>query len=80
MTDQEIDGATEELYQEYWDVHVDMMNQGHNPIEIAAIIIAQGLILYKTALSAEEYDEMVDSISDLRYNIKELKPDQENLH
>jgi len=80
MTDQEIDDDTEELYQEYWDVHVDMMNQGHTPMAIAAIIIAQGLILYKTALSAKEYDEMVDSISDLRYNVKELKLDQEDLH
>jgi hypothetical protein len=80
MTEKELDEATEELYQKYWEVHVSMMEQDHNPIEIAAILVAQGLTLYKTALSDEGFHEMVDSISDLRYNIKELKLEQGNLH
>jgi hypothetical protein len=80
MTDEEIDTATEELYQEYWSVHTEMLEQGHSPLEIASIIIAQGLVMYRTALDADEYDKMVDEISELRYNVKSLKPEEGNLH
>ena len=80
MTDEEIDAATEELYQEYWSIHSKMLDEGHNPLEIASIIIAQGLVMYRTALDADEYDKMVDEISELRYNVKELKLEEGNLH
>lgn len=80
MTEHEMDEATEELYQDYWTVHLDMMEQGHSPLVVASVIIAQGLSLYKTALTSKEFDEMVDNISELRYNIKELKLNQGNLH
>lgn len=70
----------DELYQNYWAIHSQMIDKGHSPLEIAAILVAQSMSIYKTMLDSEEYDDMVDSISNMRYNVKELKPDQGHYH
>lgn len=69
-----------ELYQDYWAIHAQMIDKGHSPLEIAAILVAQSMSIYKTVLDISEYDKMVDSISDLRYNVKELNLDQGHYH
>lgn len=69
----------ENLYQDYWFIHSEKMND-HSPLEIAAVLLAQAMSIYKTCLTAEEYEKMIDNISDLRHNVKELTPDQENYH
>ena len=76
MEDKNID----ELYQEYWSFHSAMLDKGHNPLEIAAILVAQSMSIYKTVLDSDEYDKMVDSISNMRYNVKELTPEQGHYH
>jgi hypothetical protein len=70
----------EDLYQEYWTLHSSMIDKGHDPLEIAAVITAQAMSIYKTALDPEEYDQMVDEISNMRYSIKELKLDEGRYH
>ena len=72
--------AIDDLYQEYWIIHSAMIDQGHSPLEIAAILVAQSMSIYKTVLDSKEYDKMVDSISDMRYNVKELTPEQGHYH
>lgn len=76
MKDKNID----DLYQEYWTYHAAMLDKGHSPLEIAAILTAQSMSIYKTVLDAGEYDKMVDSISDMRYNVKELTLEQGHYH
>ena len=46
--------------------------EGINPFACAAIMAKLALMIYKTSLSAEEYNLMVDSISDSRDRIKTL--------
>lgn len=70
----------ENLYQEYWAFHASMIEKEHNPIEIAAILVAQALSIYKTILEPSEYEQMVDSISDSRDKVQELKIEQGLLH
>lgn len=70
----------DDLYQDYWAIHAQMINKGHAPLEIAAILVAQSMSIYKTVLDTEDYDKMVDDISRLRYNVKEIKPEQEHYH
>lgn len=70
----------DELYQDYWAIHSQMIEKGHNPLEIAAILVAQSMSIYKTVLDTDDYDKMVDDISNMRYNVKELTPDQGNYH
>ena len=57
-----------------------MIDKEHNPIEIAAILVAQALSIYKTVLEEDEYNNMVDSISDSRDKIIKLTPDMGVVH
>jgi hypothetical protein len=41
---------------------------------IAGILTAHALIIYKTILSEDDFDSMVDSISDTRHKVKKLAP------
>jgi len=75
-----IDTDLDALYQDYWSIHSSMIDKGHSPIEIAAILVAQSLSIYKTVLDNSEYNKMVDSISDSRDKVKELNPDQGYYH
>ena len=70
----------ENLYQEYWEFHGKMFDKEHGPLEIAAILVAQALTLYKTVLDEDEYQRMVDSISDNRDKVLKLTPDMGVLH
>lgn len=75
-----IDTDLDALYQDYWSIHSSMIDKGHSPIEIAAILVAQSLSIYKTVLDNSEYNKMVDSISDSRDKVKELNPEQGYYH
>jgi hypothetical protein len=58
-----------DLSSDYWDFHATKMEE-NNPIEIAAILMTHALTLYKTVLSEEGYNNIVDRISDLRGDVK----------
>lgn len=62
-------GSPEELYSKYMAFHSVMLEK-HRPLEIAAIMMTQALSIYRTILSEEEYQKMVDNISDLRDQVK----------
>jgi hypothetical protein len=49
-----------------------MIDRNHDPIKIAAILVAQAMSIYKTVLSPEEYGRMIDSISDSRDKVQQL--------
>ena len=68
------------LYQDYWVIHSSMIDKGHSPIEIAAILDAQSMSIYKTVLDDSEYNKMIDSISNSRDKVIELKPEQGHYH
>jgi hypothetical protein len=67
----------DELYQEYWSIHAKMIDKEHNPLEIAAILMAQSLSMYKTILDTDDYNKIVDNISEMRDKVQELTPDQQ---
>jgi len=70
----------ENLYQDYWAFHARMIDNDHSPIEIAAILVAQALSIYKTVLEEDEYEQMVDSISNSRDKVVKLTPDMGVVH
>ena len=45
-----MDDQLEKLYHKYWEMHSELMASGSNPIEIAGILTAHALIIYKTIL------------------------------
>ena len=48
----------------------DHMCSEHGPLEVAAVMMAQSLTIYKSALGEEEYNLMVDNISNSRNKVK----------
>jgi hypothetical protein len=62
------DGLTD-LYSKYL-TFADEMAKDHNAMEIAAVMMAQALSIYKTALSEEDYNNIVDVMSISRDSVK----------
>jgi hypothetical protein len=79
-TDNETTDQLENLYQDYWAFHATMIDKDHSPIAIAAILVAQALSIYKTVLEEDEYEQMVDSISNSRDKVTKLTPDMGVVH
>lgn len=69
----------EDLYQEYWSIHSEKLDK-HDPLEVAAVLLAQAMSLYRTVLDTDDYNKMVDSISKRRNEVKTLTPEQGNYH
>ena len=67
MTDDQL----QEVYNEYLDFTVNMINES-NALSVAAIMMAQALSIYKTAMNDEEYNAMVDNISASRDQVKKF--------
>jgi hypothetical protein len=70
----------ENLYQDYWAFHATMIGKDHSPLAIAAILMTQALSIYKTVLEEDEYNSIVDSISDKRDKVTKLTSDIGVLH
>ena len=79
INDEETD-QLENLYQDYWTFHTTMIDKDHSPLAIAAILMTQALSIYKTVLEEDEYNSIVDSISDKRDKVTKLTPDMGVLH
>lgn len=61
-----------ELSKEVYDFAGQLMDEGTEPFAIAALFIMVALQIYKTSMSPEDYNAMVDNISDSRDRIKRL--------
>lgn len=60
------------LADEIYQLAGDMIADGQKPFAVAAVFVMIALQIYKTSLSPEEYNQMVDSISADRDKIKSL--------
>jgi len=67
------------LYQEIFRKNVEWSNR-HKPMVVAGIFLAQALKFYKSALSTDEYDEMMEIISDSSHKVTPLPPLKRTLH
>jgi hypothetical protein len=67
------DTRLEELYNKYLMI-TDQMVAEYDAMEVAAIMMAQALSIYKTGLDEIDYNKMVDSISSSRDNVKKFTP------
>jgi len=74
------DDNLQNLYQDYWAYHASMIDKEHDPMEIAAILVAQAMSIYKTILDPDEYNSMIDSISESRDKVQRLEPSDGVLH
>jgi len=71
----------ENLFREYWNQHKSIIEQGYEPLDVAAILMVHALSIYRTVLSAEEYEKMVDNMSARRGDVQSVPQlKKETLH
>ncbi len=63
-----IDSATD-LYQKYMSFNSIMLEE-HKALEIAAVMVIQGLTFYRTCMSEEDYQRITKSIYEKRDEVK----------
>ena len=66
------------LYESYMKF-ADKMADKYGVFAIAGVMMAQSLSLYKTVLSEEDFNLMVDNISNSRDNVKSFDVDDEHV-
>ncbi len=73
----QLEDDTRKVYQEFFDHAMHLMNDHQKPAElIAGTMIAIAQRIYKTQLSDEEYQEMMEVIKDAPvkpYDIKKVR-------
>ena len=63
----------QDLYNTYLEFTSDMVNQ-YGGMEVAAIMMAQALSIYKTSLDEMDYNKIVDNMSSSRGQVKKFIP------
>lgn len=72
------DGLSD-LYARYLEF-ADLMAVDHTAFEIAGVMMAQAMSMYKTVLDQTDYDRMVDSIGHMRNHVKSFNTQQGTNH
>ncbi len=67
-------------YHEFMSLTDKLLGEDVKAIEIAPILIKLGLEIYKTVMNQDDYNRMVDFISDHRDEINNLKDFMPELH
>ena len=70
----------EETYRRAIELCSQLLQEGQDPLEIAAVMTTVGLSLYRTVLEPEAYENMVDTISENRDKVRELTADRSEVH
>ena len=69
----------EKLYAEYLTIHTTKMQEGYDPLVVAGVLAAHALSIYKTVLSKEDYNDIVDAICDSRDQVKAIPPNHDGM-
>lgn len=62
------------LYNEYLQFTDDQLTN-HDAMAVAGIMLAQALSIYKTAMNDDDYNKMIDTISESRDKVKSFNDD-----
>jgi len=64
------DGNVEVAYRRIEKIVATLCEDGkHTPLEVAGVMMAQAMRIYKTALGEEEFDNMVETILETRKDV-----------
>lgn len=64
------DKQLQEIYDRYMDFTDQLVGEYESVLEIAAVMMAQALSIYRSTMSEEDYNRMVDTISASRSEVK----------
>jgi hypothetical protein len=67
-----MDNTLEEIYAKFWAV-ISEFPEHYEPTEVAGVMAAQAMTIYKTVLTPEEYELMAESIYNSRDQVKKLE-------
>jgi hypothetical protein len=67
-----MDNTLEEIYAKFWAV-ISEFPEHYEPAEVAGVMTAQAMTIYKTILTPEEYELMAESIYNSRDKVKKLE-------
>jgi hypothetical protein len=67
-----MDNNLEEIYAKFWAV-ISEFPEHYEPTEVAGVMAAQAMTIYKTILSPQEYELMAESIYNNRDKVKKLE-------
>jgi hypothetical protein len=67
-----MDNTLEEIYAKLWTV-ISELSEHYTPLEVAGVMTAQAMTIYKTMLSPKEYEMMAETIYASRDNVKKLE-------
>ena len=71
----------EQLYSDYMNIHYKNMLDGYSNLAIAGILMAQALTIYRSVLTAEEYDQLLEFVVENKDNVKTFNsPTTDSLH
>ena len=62
----------EDIAQTFWDATTDLTTTGHKPLAVAGVMMVQALTIYKTLLSPDEFDAILDHVSETRDKVKTI--------
>jgi hypothetical protein len=63
----------QEIYDRYMKFTDDMVGEYQSVLEIAAVMLAQSLSIYKTTMDDEDYNRMIDNISEARNKVQKFE-------
>ena len=69
------DDSLLKLYNSYLRFTDDQLND-HDAMAVAGIMLAQALSIYRTAMNDEDYNNMIDTISNSRDKVKSFNDDK----
>jgi cob(I)alamin adenosyltransferase len=69
---EKMDNSLEEMYAKLWEVIAEL-SEKHTSLAVAGVMTAQAMTIYKTILSPEEYEMMVETIYTSRDKVKKLE-------
>jgi hypothetical protein len=64
------DKQLQEIYDRYMSFTDELVGEYGTVLEIAAVMMAQALSIYRSTMSEEDYNRMVDTISASRSEVK----------
>ena len=76
----EEDKDLEQLYFDLTHYAAEKIQEGSDVLEVSALLIRVGLELYRTSMNEEDFDKMVDFISENRHHINPIHQNTNHVH
>lgn len=66
------DDSLGNLYDRYLELTAEL-SEHYTSVELAAVMVAQAMSLYRTAMSEEDYENMAALIYEMRHKVKKFE-------